>query len=246
MNHGSCWENAWDAPVSSDISASADKAGTEMPFWCPLFFFVVEEFNRKEREGHFQRKEWEVCFGGSQPMSAGGGAEEPTIRPDHQIFNDTDQQSPQRGVEVDFSRPPQQTELVLDSPLTLIVFAPWHTLTASDGLVPLGLHDWLLHVWDHQVSGGEELVCGHHQPDRAAAHHHLLCWVSRFCVCMVLGGFFMWFWFLLFVEMKSSGSESDSLSLIFHTKREVKMESAALAATPQVFVKIFKYWMWTY
>lgn len=171
------------------------------------YFFVVEEINRKEREGHFQRKEWEVCFGGSQPMSAGGEAEEPTIRPDHQIFNDTDQQSPQRGVEVDFSRPPQQTELVLDSPLTLVVFAPWHTLTASDGLVPLGLRDWLLHVWDHQVGGGEELVCGHHQPDRAAAHHHLLCWVSRFCICMVLGFFLCGFDFSCLLRWKAAGQK---------------------------------------
>ena len=78
------------------------------------------------------------------------------------------------------------------------------TLTASDGLVALGLPDRLLHLRDHQVGGGEELVCGHHQPGGAAAHHHLLCWVSPFWVCMVFGvGFFIYVFIFLYVVLIS-------------------------------------------
>ena len=52
---------------------------------------------------------------------------------------------------------------------------PQLSLTGSYGV---GLRHWLLHLWDHQVCGGQELVCGHRQPDRAAVHHHIFCRVS--------------------------------------------------------------------
>lgn len=54
-----------------------------------------------------------------------------TIRPDHQIFNDSDQQLPQRGGRVDSSGPSLQTELELDFPLTLLTFARGHTHTRA-------------------------------------------------------------------------------------------------------------------
>lgn len=173
------------APVSSDNSASADKAGMAM-FWL--------RWPSEKKGGTFLKKRGEVCLVNLSQWAQAGRQRSQAIRPDHQIFNDTDQQSPQRGVKVDFSRPSPQTEPELDLPLTLIIFALWRTLTGSDGLVALGLRYWLLHVRDHQVGGGEELVCGHHQPDRAAAHHHVLCWVSRVCVCMFLGFVFFFFW----------------------------------------------------
>lgn len=56
-------------------------------------------------------------------LGVGGMQRSQTVRPDHQIFNDTDQQLPQRGVKVDFSGPSLQTELELDFPLTLLTFA---------------------------------------------------------------------------------------------------------------------------
>lgn len=85
-----------------------------------------------------------------------------------------------------FQGHPLQSEPEPDFPLILKILALWCTLTGSDGLVPPGLPHGLLHLRDHQVGGGEELVRGHHQPDRTAAHHHVLCWVSL-CVCMILG-----------------------------------------------------------
>ena len=50
--------------------------------------------------------------------------------------------------------------------------------TSSHVLHGVGLGHWLLHLRDHQVCGGEELVCGDHQPGRAAAHHHVFCRVN--------------------------------------------------------------------
>lgn len=40
------------------------------------------------------------------------------------------------------------------------------------------LYHRLLHLWDHQVCGGEELDHWHHQSCRPTPHHHLLHWVS--------------------------------------------------------------------
>lgn len=62
------------------------------------------------------------------------------------------------------------------------VVAPCLALTSSHGLLGVGLHHRLLHLRDHQIRGGQELVCGHHQPDRTAAHHYVLCWVSDVCL----------------------------------------------------------------
>lgn len=155
------------------------------------------------------RNEWEVCLLALNQWAWVGGQRSQKIRPDHQIFNDTDHQLPQRGAKVGFWRAPP-AERSGAGPLRLKILALWCTLTGSDGLLPMGLPHWLLHLRDHQVGGGEELVCGHHQPDRTAAHHHVLRWVSLY-VCMILGwfGFFflflfyMWFWFLPSVGFES-------------------------------------------
>lgn len=68
-------------------------------------------------------------------------------------------------------------------------------LTSSHGLLGVGLHHRLLHLRDDKVCGGQELVSGHHQPDRTAAHHRVFCRVSGSClnVCMSCG----WLWFLI-------------------------------------------------
>lgn len=77
-----------------------------------------------------------------------------------------------------------------------------------------------------------------------------------FGVCMLwfLGCFFFIFFnFLLcgfdspFVDLKNSWSESESLPLfLFYIKHEVKMETAAMSVPPQVLIKVFKNYMWTY
>lgn len=56
----------------------------------------------------------------------------------------------------------------------------WLALTSSHELLCVGLRHWLLHLRDHQVCGGEELVCGHHQPDCTATHHRIFCRVCAF------------------------------------------------------------------
>lgn len=42
----------------------------------------------------------------------------------------------------------------------------------------VGLYHRLLHLWDNQVSGGQELAGRHHQPICATPHHRVLCRVS--------------------------------------------------------------------
>lgn len=61
----------------------------------------------------------------------------------------------------------------------------WFALTCSHVLLGLGLRHRLLHLRDHQVCGGEELVGGYHQPDCTAAHHRILCGVSCLCLTSV-------------------------------------------------------------
>lgn len=156
-------------------------------------------------KGHFWRKEWEDSLCDLNQWGRVGGQRSQMIRPEHQIFNDPPQQMPER-----LFKAALQTEPELDFPLRFKILVLWRTLTGSDGLFHLGHRHWLLYVRDHQVGCGEELVCGHHQPDCTAAHHHVLCWVSS-CVCMILGDcpkpecFFllMWFWSLPFLRFES-------------------------------------------
>lgn len=56
----------------------------------------------KKREGHFWRKEWEDSLFDLNQWGRAGGQRRQMIRPEHQIFNDPDHQTPERG----FSRPP--------------------------------------------------------------------------------------------------------------------------------------------
>lgn len=60
----------------------------------------------------------------------------------------------------------------------------WIALTSNHGRPGVRLRHQLLHLRDHQVCGGQELVRGHHQQDRTAAHHCIFCWVSTVCVCV--------------------------------------------------------------
>lgn len=187
-------KSALNAPVSSDNSASAQKEERE---WG----------NQQKKEGLFFKKRVGGLFGGSQPMSAGGrGAKlsDQTIKYLMTLIS-----SPHRekwkgafqGLNWSWTFPSHSSYLLSDG---------------SDGLVALQLRSRLLHLRDHQVGGGEELVCGHHQPGRAAAHHHLLSWVSRFSVCMIWGGYVV-LRVVLFGNKKSRCSESDSLPrLLLH------------------------------
>lgn len=129
-----------------------------------------------------------------------------TMRLDHQIFNDTDKHTLLQGVKEqceNFSQEwaswryhhtssealVQELHFPLRLRRTRLVIALWLALTSSHGLLGVGLYHWLLHLRDHQVCGGEKLVCGHHQPGRAAAHHHILCWVSDLCLTFIFACF---------------------------------------------------------
>lgn len=74
-----------------------------MPRW--IIYFGAFEARALVKASQW-RKEWEVCLLALNQWAWVGGQRSQMIRPDHQIFNDTDHQLPQRGAKVGFSRPP--------------------------------------------------------------------------------------------------------------------------------------------
>lgn len=71
------------------------------------------------------------------------------------------------------------TRLLLRRLLTLLDSC-WNfsLLTSSHGFLRVGPRHQFLHLWDHQVRVGQELVRGHHQSSRTAAHHFIFLRVS--------------------------------------------------------------------
>lgn len=178
-----------------------------MPRW--IIYFSAFEVRALVKASQW-RKEWEVCLLALNQWARVGGQRSQKIRPEHQIFNDTDHQLPQRGAKVGFSRPPpaERTGAGLSSQ-TQDIGSPVHTdgqrwarssgassLTSSPTRPPSRWW-WRAGLW---ASSTGSCSCSSSRTSLGQSLH-----LHDFGVIM---GFFplffyMWFWVLLTVGFES-------------------------------------------